>query len=77
MIARTTPACVTAATVYAIVGDIFPDVRRGTAMSVLMYGFSAATIFELLGLDPATEVRDPLNRPLPIAAGQPIAGVMQ
>jgi predicted MFS family arabinose efflux permease len=36
---------VTAATVYAIVGDIFPDVRRGTAMSVLMYGFSAATIF--------------------------------
>jgi predicted MFS family arabinose efflux permease len=36
---------VTAATVYAIVGDIFPDVRRGTAMSILMYGFSAATIF--------------------------------
>jgi predicted MFS family arabinose efflux permease len=36
---------VTAATVYAIVSDIFPDVRRGTAMSILMYGFSAATIF--------------------------------
>jgi predicted MFS family arabinose efflux permease len=36
---------VTAATVYAIVGDIFPDARRGTAMSVLMYGFSAASIF--------------------------------
>ncbi|MFL5341893.1 MAG: DUF1501 domain-containing protein [Gemmataceae bacterium] len=36
----------------------------------------AATIFELLGIDPAMEVRDPLNRPLPIAAGQPIHGVM-
>lgn len=36
----------------------------------------AATIFELLGLDPATEIRDPLNRPLPIAAGQPIRGII-
>ncbi len=36
---------VTAASVYAIVGDIFPDQKRGRAMSVLMYGFSAATIF--------------------------------
>jgi hypothetical protein len=36
----------------------------------------AATIFELLGIDHATEIRDPLNRPLPIAAGQPIHGVM-
>ncbi len=36
---------VTAAVVYAIVGDAFPHARRGTAMSVLMYGFSVATIF--------------------------------
>ena len=36
----------------------------------------AATMFGLLGLDPTTEIRDPLNRPLPIAAGQPIGGVM-
>ncbi len=36
----------------------------------------AATIFELLGLDPAAEVRDTLNRPFPIAAGQPIRGVI-
>ncbi len=36
----------------------------------------AATIFELLGLDPATEMRDALNRPFPIATGQPIRGVM-
>ncbi len=36
----------------------------------------AATMFHLLGIDPRTEVYDPLNRPLPIAAGTPIAGVL-
>jgi predicted MFS family arabinose efflux permease len=35
---------VTASTVLAIVGDAFPHARRGTAMGVLMYGFSLATI---------------------------------
>ena len=35
----------------------------------------AATMFWALGIDPATEVRDSLNRPLPIAAGQPITGL--
>jgi predicted MFS family arabinose efflux permease len=35
---------VTAATVLAIVGDTFPHARRGTAMGVLMYGFSLASI---------------------------------
>ena len=29
----------------------------------------AATMFHLLGIDPHAEVRDPLNRPIPIAAG--------
>ena len=32
----------------------------------------AATMFHALGIDPATEVYDRLNRPLPIAAGPPI-----
>jgi hypothetical protein len=32
----------------------------------------AATMFWALGIDPATEVIDPLGRPLPIAAGKPI-----
>jgi hypothetical protein len=36
----------------------------------------AATMFYLLGIDPHTEVRDPLNRPLPIAQGSPITGVI-
>jgi hypothetical protein len=36
----------------------------------------AATLFQLLGIDPQTEIYDPLNRPLPIAAGQPVTGVM-
>jgi hypothetical protein len=36
----------------------------------------AATIFHLLGIDPHTEVYDPLNRPLPIAKGNVIEGVI-
>jgi hypothetical protein len=36
----------------------------------------AATMFALLGIPPHTEVYDPLNRPLAIAAGKPIAGLM-
>jgi Protein of unknown function (DUF1501) len=32
----------------------------------------AATMFWALGIDPTTEVTDPLGRPLPIAAGKPI-----
>ncbi len=35
----------------------------------------AATLFWALGIDPATEVRDPLDRPLPIAAGKPITRI--
>jgi hypothetical protein len=36
----------------------------------------AATMFALLGLDPLTEVHDALNRPLPIARGNPINGIL-
>lgn len=36
----------------------------------------AATIFALLGIDPHTEVYDPLNRPVPIAAGNPLMGLL-
>ena len=35
----------------------------------------AATMFWALGIDPATEVRDTLGRPLPIAAGRPITRI--
>ncbi|MFO0892890.1 MAG: DUF1501 domain-containing protein [Isosphaeraceae bacterium] len=35
----------------------------------------AATMFWALGIDPATEFRDALNRPLPIAAGKPITAI--
>ena len=35
----------------------------------------AATMFWALGIDPKTEVRDPLGRPLPIAAGEPITAI--
>jgi hypothetical protein len=31
-----------------------------------------ATVFHALGLDPATEVRDQLRRPMPISAGSPV-----
>jgi hypothetical protein len=36
----------------------------------------AATMFYLLGINPLTEVRDALNRPLPIAKGNPIMGLL-
>ena len=36
----------------------------------------SATLFHLLGIDPHTEVRDPLNRPLPISTGAVIDGVL-
>ncbi len=35
-----------------------------------------ATIFHCLGLDPHTEIRDPLGRPLPISRGEVIRGVL-
>lgn len=35
-------------------------------------GDLAATMFRALGIDPATEVHDTLNRPLPIATGRPV-----
>jgi hypothetical protein len=36
----------------------------------------AATMFSLLGIDPEIEVRDPLDRPFPIAGGKPLHGVL-
>jgi hypothetical protein len=36
----------------------------------------AATMFALLGLDPATEIKDTLGRPFPIAKGTAVAGLM-
>jgi uncharacterized protein (DUF1501 family) len=36
----------------------------------------AATMFYLLGMDPQSEVRDSLNRPLQIAQGKPITGLL-
>ncbi len=35
-----------------------------------------ATIFDRLGYHPETEIRDPLNRPLPISRGEPIRPVL-
>ena len=36
----------------------------------------SATLFHLLGIDPATEIRDALNRPLPLSPGRVIEGVL-
>src|SRR5262245_11498868 len=35
-----------------------------------------ATVFELLGVDPETEIRDKLNRPMPISRGKMIGDVI-
>lgn len=37
----------------------------------------AATMFALLGIDPKTEVMDPLNRPLAIAGGSPVEALLR
>jgi Protein of unknown function (DUF1501) len=36
----------------------------------------SATMFHLLGIDPKTEIRDALSRPLPISAGKVIDGIL-
>jgi hypothetical protein len=36
----------------------------------------AATIYHALGIDPALELRDPLDRPLRLCLGEPIGGVL-
>jgi hypothetical protein len=36
----------------------------------------AATMFSCLGIDPATEVRDPLGRPLPVSSGSPVQDIL-
>jgi Protein of unknown function (DUF1501) len=48
----------------------FPD-RDGVPIEDL-----AATMFHLLGVDPAAELRDRLNRPLPVAAGRPVTAII-
>jgi hypothetical protein len=48
----------------------FPD-RDGVPIEDL-----SATMFALLGIDPATELLDRLNRPLPISSGRAVTGVM-
>ncbi len=35
-----------------------------------------ATVFALMGIDPHTEIRDKLNRPLPVSAGKIVTGLM-
>jgi hypothetical protein len=36
----------------------------------------ASTLFSLLGIDPHSEVRDTLDRPLAVAGGEPIHGIL-
>ncbi|MFO0965659.1 MAG: DUF1501 domain-containing protein [Gemmataceae bacterium] len=36
----------------------------------------AATMYHLVGIDPATEVRDPLGRPLPVSQGEVIRDIL-
>ena len=48
----------------------YPD-RDGVRLDDL-----SATMFSLLGIDPGTEVHDPLDRPLPISAGRPIEAIL-
>lgn len=64
-------------------GGIIPGAIHGSSDRIGAYPASdpvspddiAATLFWALGIDPATEIFDPLGRPLPIAAGNPITSI--
>jgi hypothetical protein len=67
-------------TVLMAGGGITPGAIHGASDRIGAYPASdpvtpddiAATIFWALGIDPATEIRDALGRPLPIASGTPL-----
>ena len=50
--------------------------ERHDAIVLGVGGMGSATLFHLLGLDPHAEIRDALNRPLPISTGSVINGVL-
>jgi hypothetical protein len=52
--------------------------RNGAYPATKPYGPPdfAATIYRALGIDPATEMRDRLKRPLPLCLGRPIEGLL-
>ena len=70
-------------TVLMAGGGIIPGAIHGASDRIGAYPAAdavtpddvAATMFWALGIDPTTEVRDTLGRPLPIAAGKPITGL--
>lgn len=70
-------------TVLMAGGGITPGAIHGSSDRIGAYPATdpvspddvAATMYWALGLDPATEFRDTLNRPLPIAAGEAITGL--
>ncbi len=70
-------------TVLLAGGGITPGAIHGSSDRIGAYPATlpvtpddiAATMFWALGIDPATEVQDPLGRPLPIAAGKPLTGL--
>jgi hypothetical protein len=65
-------------------GGVKPGAVFGTSDRIGAYPASdpvrpedlSATMFQLLGIDPTTEVYDALNRPLPISPGKVIEGVL-
>ena len=72
--ATATPA---AALGLADVGDLRPGMSAdAVVVDDLGPDDLAATMFHLLGIDPHTEVFDAQNRPLPIARGEPITGLL-
>ncbi len=75
------PAC---GTVMMAGGGIHGGQTYGTSDAIGAYpqtdpvtpGDITATVFHALGFDPETEIRDQLNRPLPISNGRPIKELM-
>jgi len=58
--------------VYGATSDDGTDVKDKPAS----LGDLFATVYKGMGLDPTTQIRDNLGRPLPIAEGKPLAGLV-
>lgn len=71
-------------TVLMAGGGVRPGVLAGSSDKTGAYPLNdpqkpddvMATVYHCLGVDPATIIRDQLNRPMPIADGQPISALL-
>ena len=52
------------------------DKRIDAVVPQITWHDLSATLYHLLGIDPHTEVRDALQRPLPVSGGSVLDGIL-